>query len=104
MLGGVLVFLLMLSIWNSFKNNKRKWKIRKGDNDARVYLEMDDDGSWRNISFQCEAYAKNVPRHALYMSKNWENYPEWAQLRKDEIIARLKSVFKEPEFTIVEED
>jgi len=104
MLGGVLVFLAVIFIWNSFKEKKRKWKIRKGDSNTREYLELDEYGIWRHISFTCEHYAKDVPRHLLYVKKNWDVYPEWAQLRKDEIIERLRSVLKEPEYTFIEKD
>jgi hypothetical protein len=104
MLGGVLVFLLIIFVWNSLKTNKRKWKIRKGENYTRQYLELDDKGNWRMISFECETYAKNVQRHALYVKKNWEHYPDWANQKKDEILKRLKTVLKEPEFTIIERD
>lgn len=104
MLGGVLIFLLLIFIWNSFKENKRKWKIRKGDNYTRKYLELDENGTWRNISFACESYMKNVPRHALYIRKNWDDYPDWAHSRKEEILGRLKSVLKEPEYTFIEID
>jgi len=101
MLGGVLVFLFIIFIWNSLKNNKRKWKVRKGDNDTREYAEMDHNGVWRHVSFECETYAKNVPRHALYIRKDWKDYPDWAQLREEEILERVKSVLKEPEYTII---
>jgi hypothetical protein len=104
MLGGVLVFLFIIFIWNSLKNNKRKWKVRKGDNDTREYVEMDQSGAWRHVSFECEPYAKNVPRHALYIRKDWKDYPDWAQLRKEEILERVKSVLKEPEYTIIERE
>lgn len=104
MLGSVLVFLLILFIWNRIKENKRKWKIRKRDSETRDYLELDSNGLWRQITFSCESYAKNVPRHALYIRKNWEEYPEWAQFRKEEIMTRVKSVLKEPEYTIIEKD
>lgn len=104
MLGGVLVFLFVIFIWNSFKEKKRQWKVRKGDNNTCEYFEMDEYGTWRYISFTCKFYAKDVPRHALYVNKNWNNYPDWAQLRKDEILKRLRSTLKEPEYTIIEKD
>ncbi len=102
MLGGVLVFLLLIFIWKSVKENKRKWKIRNGDNYTREYLELDENGVWRRISFTCESYKKNFPRHVIYIRKNWENYPEWTNKRKEEILSRLKSVLKEPEYTYIE--
>lgn len=104
MLGGVLVFLSLIFIWNSFKENKRKWKIRKGDNYTYEYLEMDENGIWRNITFVCELYTKNAPRHVIYVCKNWEDYPDWAQTRKEEILNRMKSVLKDPEYTFIEID
>lgn len=102
MLGGVLVFLFLIFIWNNFTDNKRKWKVRKAESNVQQYLEMNDDGTWRHISFDFEAYAKDVPRHALYIRKNWSDYPEWARSRKDEIIERLKYTLSEPEYTIIE--
>lgn len=104
MLGGVLVFLLLIFIWNSFKERNQKWKIRKGNNDTIEYLELDENGMWRSISFACEPYAKNVPRHALYIRENWEDYPDWVHSRKEEILIRLKGVLKEPEYTIIERE
>jgi hypothetical protein len=94
MLGGVLLFLVLIFILNKLKDNKRKWKIRKGENYTQQYLELNENGKWRYISFDFETYAKGVPRHALYVKKNWGDYPDWAQMKKDEIIERLKSVLK----------
>ena len=104
MLGGLCVFLFLLFVWNSFKENKRKWKIRKGEDHSCEYLELDENGIWRSISFSSEAYSKNYTRHVIYIPKNWGNYPDWAKKRKEEILNRLKSVLKEPEYTYIETD
>jgi hypothetical protein len=104
MLGSLIVLLLLISSRNSNRELKRKWKIRRGGDHSRIYIEVDPSGGWRQITFRCEPYAKHVPRHALYLSKDWKRYPEWAQSRKDEIMDRIKSELKEPEYTIVEVD
>jgi hypothetical protein len=102
MLSSVLVLLSIIYLVKLITTKEQGWKIKKGENFTQIYSELDNDGNWRSISFDCEQYAKNVPRHALIIDKNWNNYPEWAATRKQEILDRLRSVLREPEYTIIE--
>ncbi len=104
MLAGVLVVLLVILIWTNYKAKKRGWRIKKVGNSSQQYVELDGNNNWRSITFECKMYADDVPRHAIIVSKDWEKYPEWAQARKSEILTRIKSVLKEPEYTIIERE
>ncbi|MDX2360161.1 MAG: hypothetical protein QNK23_05115 [Crocinitomicaceae bacterium] len=101
MLTGVLIILFAIFIWTNYKAKKRGWKVKKDGNSKQQYLELDGN-NWRSITFDCEMYSNDVPRHAIIISKDWEMYPEWAQDKKDEIITRLKNSLKEPAYTIIE--
>lgn len=49
MLGGVLLFLLLLNIPKLLKENKRRWKVSKRDSETIDYFELGSDGVWRSI-------------------------------------------------------
>ena len=104
MLAGVLVVLFVIFVWTSYKAKKRGWKVKKSGDGKQQYLELDNDNKWRAITFYCEMYSNDVPRHALIINKDWSVYPKWAQARKAEILTRLTSVLKEPTYTIIEKD
>jgi hypothetical protein len=102
MLTGVIVLLLLIFVRTKYISTKRGWKIIKSGNSSKMYSELDENNNWRSITFECKMYSKDVPRHAITISSDWSNYPEWAQERKDEIRSRLKSVLKEPAYTVIE--
>ena len=101
MLTSVLIILFAIFIWTNYKDQKRGWKVKKEGNGNQKYLELDGN-NWRSITFNCEMYSNGAPRHTIIISKDWGTYPDWAQAKKNEIITRLRSVLKEPEYTIIE--
>ncbi|MCW1915757.1 hypothetical protein OJ996_19375 [Luteolibacter sp. GHJ8] len=42
----------------------------------------------------------SAPHHLIFFcsAEAWQRYPEWAKDRRDEIIARIKSEFREPAY------
>jgi hypothetical protein len=89
------------SVFANKKKLKRGWKIQREAKDMHLYAEL-FDGEWRSIEIKSEWYSKNVPRHAIYIKRDWSSYPDWAQERKELIIQRLQEEFKPPTFTIIE--
>jgi len=52
---------------------------------------------------QCSSTEWNAPgraHHVIYFAtpERWREYPEWAKARRDEIIARVVSEFREPDY------
>ena len=102
MLVGITVVLILINTRTRYTDKSRGWKVKKNGNSFQIYSELDKDNNWRSISFECKMYSKDVPRHSIIINKDWTIYPEWAQLRKDEILSRLRSVLKEPTYTIID--
>ena len=69
MLAGILILLLLIYIRTSYIVKKRGWKIKTIENGSQMYSELDKDNNWRTITFDCEMYSKDVPRHALIINK-----------------------------------
>jgi len=58
------------------------------------------DGEWRGIRVDGE-WLSGRPHHVIYFAApaQWLEYPDWARDRRDEIIARIKSKLREPDYT-----
>lgn len=104
MLGILLIVLLMISLFTRRKKQIRGWGIKKVGTSKIDYQERDSDGKWRSLTFEYEMYSAKVPRHALLVPKNWDDFPYWAHGRKQEILTRIKSTLKEPAYTYLESD
>lgn len=102
MLGAVLVILSLIFLVKKNKARKQGWKVEKGDGFQVKYGEIDENGNWRFVSFEIQLYSSEVPRHAVFVESDWEDFPDWAIARKKEILGRLRQTLKEPEYTIVE--
>ena len=64
-----------------------------------MYYEEFRDGSWQRIAISGEMLCGRA-HHVIYFDSPelWQSYPEWARHRRDEIIARIKSDFREPDY------
>lgn len=64
-----------------------------------MYYEELRDGSWQRISIDGEMLLGRA-HHVIYFAspKTWLLYPEWARHRRAEIIARIQSQFREPDY------
>ena len=75
-----------------------QWRVGHTGRDMMYYEEM-RDGEWQRIAIDGEMLTGRA-HHVIYFADEgtWERYPEWARQRRDEIIARIKSEFREPDY------
>jgi len=96
------VFLILLGVsryvWVKKTSERRGWRTYALGIGA-VYYEELRDGKWEKIEIGGERLC-GKPRYVIYLgsAETWKKYPEWAQNRREEIISRIKSVLKEPEY------
>lgn len=76
----------------------RDWRVGHVGRD-RMYYEEWRDGAWHRLDIEGEMLTGNA-HHAVYLAspERWLGYPAWAHHRRDEIIARVKSEFREPDY------
>lgn len=77
---------------------ERTWRVGHRGRDQMYYEEL-VDGRWERIEVQGEMLMGRA-HHVIYFASPaaWSQYPAWAQGRRDEIIARVKSEFREPDY------
>lgn len=78
------------------------WRVGHRGRDMMFYEERHGDG-WRRIEIDGEMLTGRA-HHVIYFAdeETWRRYPEWALHRRDEIIARIKSRFSEPDYEYAE--
>jgi hypothetical protein len=76
----------------------RKWRVGHTGRDQMYYEEL-VEGSWERISVDGEMLLGRA-HHAIFFRspEAWKSLPGWAQGRRTEIIARIKSQFREPDY------
>lgn len=76
----------------------RDWRVGHTGRD-QMYYEERRDGRWERIEIQGEMLTGRA-HHVIYFAtpSQWASYPAWAQGRRDEIIARIRSEFREPDY------
>lgn len=64
-----------------------------------MYYEELHDGVWERIDIDGEMLVGRA-HHVIYFASpaRWLQYPPWARERRDEIIGRIKSAFREPDY------
>ncbi len=64
-----------------------------------MYYEEFWADSWQRIEIDGEMLTGRA-HHIIYFDspERWQSYPEWARDRRDEIIGRIKSQFREPDY------
>jgi hypothetical protein len=74
------------------------WRVGHRGRDQMYYEEL-VAGHWERIEVQGEMLMGRA-HHAIYFASPsaWNNYPSWAHGRRDEIIARIKGEFREPDY------
>ncbi len=93
------VILLVVFFFKVSKEESRGWKVRKSNANELQYSEIIWD-DWESITFVVEWYAKDAPRHVIYIPKDWSDFPIWAQEHKDIILNRLNTAYKLPAYSI----
>ena len=80
------------------KDHARGWRVGHIGRDQMYYDEF-IHGDWRRIILDGEMLMGRA-HHAIFFETEaeWASYPSWAQGRRDEIIARIKSEFSEPDY------
>jgi len=74
------------------------WRVGHDGRHGMVYEEW-HEGKWSRIRIDGELLV-GQPHHVIYFAsaQQWLDYPEWARERRDEIIARIKSEFRAPDY------
>ena len=74
------------------------WRVGHTGRDMMFYEER-HEGGWRRIDIDGEMLTGRA-HHVIYFAdaETWQAYPVWARDRRDEIIARIKSRFTEPDY------
>ena len=64
-----------------------------------MFYEELHDGAWRRIEIDGEMLMGRA-HHVIYFAspERWASYPEWARHRRDEIVARVKSELRAPDY------
>lgn len=76
----------------------RGWRVGHRGRDCMFYEEW-REGTWQCIEIDGEMLLGRA-HHIIYFPspEKWLAYPAWAQYRRDEIISRIKSEFREPDY------
>jgi hypothetical protein len=74
------------------------WRVGHRGRDVMFYEEL-HGGTWQRLDIDGEMLTGRA-HHVIYFAsaETWQRYPEWARQRRDEIIARIKSRFREPDY------
>lgn len=76
----------------------KTWRVGHTGRDQMYYEEL-HDGVWERIDIDGEMLMGRA-HHVIYFAtpERWKSYPAWARDRRDEIIARITSEFREPDY------
>lgn len=76
----------------------REWRVGHQGRD-RMYYEEQHHGIWKRIDIDGEMLI-GTAHHVIYFAspEQWQSYPDWARHRREEIIARIKSEFRPPDY------
>jgi len=79
-------------------DERRGWRVGHEGRD-RMYYEELHQGVWERIDVDGEMLMGRA-HHVIYFATpaRWLEYPSWARDRRDEIIARITSEFREPDY------
>lgn len=97
---GLLIFFVFLSFGKKSgpPPNAAGWRVSHTGRDQMLYEER-ANGAWRSLVIDGEMLL-GPAHHVIYFrsADEWTRYPDWAQGRRDEIIARIKSQFRPPDY------
>ncbi len=82
----------------SMPDQAEGWRVGHQGRDQMFYEEL-VGGTWQRIGIDGEMLTGRA-HHVIYFAseETWQGYPEWARERREEIIARIKSRFREPDY------
>lgn len=78
--------------------NTLRWRVGHQGRDG-MYYEEEVGNAWRRIDIDGELLTGRA-HHAVYLAgpEQWQQYPDWARDRRDEIVARIRSQFRPPDY------
>lgn len=81
----------------------RGWRVGHRGRDEMYYEEL-REGRWERIPISGEMLMGRA-HHVIYFAspREWLAYPDWARHRRAEIVARVKSEFRPPDYEYVED-
>ncbi|MEZ5446197.1 MAG: hypothetical protein R3F45_10520 [Gammaproteobacteria bacterium] len=79
-------------------DRERGWRVGHRGRDCMYYEEW-REGTWQRLEISGELLTGRA-HHVIYFDspQRWLEYPEWARHRRDEIIARIKGEFRQPDY------
>ncbi len=88
---------------NLMSEIKRGWRVGHHGRDCLFYEELHGI-AWQRIEISGEMLM-GPTHHVIYFAsaKEWKKYPDWANQHRDEIMARIKSEFREPDYKYYED-
>ena len=99
----VLPFAFVAGVIEVVRNRKRAevergWRVGHSGRD-QMYYEERINRTWHRILIDGELLMGRA-HHVIYFysEQKWREYPDWARERRGEIIARIKSDFREPDY------
>ncbi len=80
----------------------QEWRVGHRGRDQMFYEEC-EKGLWRRIEIDGEMLT-GPAHHVIYFASpdQWQKYPEWAKGRREEIVSRIKSEFRPPDYEYFE--
>ena len=77
---------------------RRGWRVGHQGRDQMFYEAL-RDGSWERLEIDGEMLM-GTAHHVIYFKTpaQWQAYPPWARTRRDEIVARITSEFRPPDY------
>ena len=80
------------------RDTDTSWRVGHTGRDC-MYYEEQINGRWERLEISGEMLMGEA-HHVIYFAsaKDWNGYPEWARNRRPEIIQRIKSAFRAPDY------
>jgi hypothetical protein len=103
---GFAAFAIFMLLWRMedrrAAEEKRGWRLRCVSAGSWAYEEK-RAGSWGGFIMSELTDYREPPHHLQIMSQpRWIEYPEWTQGRREEILRRIRSELKEPDYVLKE--
>ena len=115
---GLLVFLLLPRVRREFfvprnaatippgllPRPGNRWRVGHVGRDG-MYYEEEIGGRWQRIGIDGELLTGRA-HHAVYLPSpdQWRQYPDWARDRREEIVTRIRSQFRAPDYDYGDEN
>ncbi len=103
-LAGIVAVVLLVIRVKTVRDRRKGWRVGYQGRDSMYYEEL-MGGQWKRITIDGEMLSGRAHHVINFGSKDqWALHPEWAAGRRSEIIARIKSVFRMPDYEYAGEE